>query len=139
MKKFLKFFCALLIGVLSIGFVSCGNDNDEPDDPNASAFIVGTWEGYREPQKPSVKSMTAKFYDDGTCEIWWYDNPLISSYYFSGEYTVTKKKLHIVGMYGDQGSRPFIDYDNTVGYSIKNGILKFKFDLANSILTKKEY
>lgn len=28
--KFLKFICALLIGVLSVGFVSCGNDDDEP-------------------------------------------------------------------------------------------------------------
>lgn len=134
--KFLKFICALLIGVLSVGFVSCGNDDDEPSDPSSNTSIVGTWSGYRIPQKPSEKSMTAKFYEDGTCEIWWYDNPLITTYYLSGEYTVTKKKLHIKGMYGDHGSRPFIDYDNTVNYSINNGVLKFKFDLAESILTK---
>lgn len=135
--KFFKFFCAMLIGVLSIGFVSCGDDNDEPDEPTATANIVGTWTGYREPQASTEKSMTAKFYDDGTCEVWWYDNPLITSYYFSGEYTVTKKKIHFVGKYGDQGDKPFIEYDKSVDYSLKNGVLKFKFVLANSILTKE--
>ena len=39
MKKFLKFFYALLIGVLSVGFVSCGDD--EPNDPNMPES--GTW------------------------------------------------------------------------------------------------
>ena len=134
--KFLKFCCALLIGALCVGFVSCGDD-EEPDNPEALASIVGTWSGYREPQSPTEKSMTAKFYEDGTCEVWWYNNPLLASYYFSGEYTITKKKLHIVGMYGDQGSRPYIDYDKSVDYSIKNGVLKFKFVLSESILTKE--
>lgn len=40
MKKTLKLFCFLLIGILSIGFVSCGND-DEPNDPNMPES--GTW------------------------------------------------------------------------------------------------
>ncbi len=30
MKKFLNYFCALLIGVMCVGFVSCGDDDDEP-------------------------------------------------------------------------------------------------------------
>lgn len=137
MKKFLKFFYVLLIGILSVGFVSCGGDEDEPGNPETIASIVGTWSGYREPQSPSAKSMTAKFYEDGTCEMWWYDNPFIASYYLSGEYTITKKKLHIVGMYGEQGGRPYIEYDKTVNYSIKNEVLTFNFVLANSILTKE--
>lgn len=137
MKKFLKFFYAMLIGVLSIGFVSCGGDDDEPENPEAAASIIGTWEGYREPQTSSEKSMTAKFYDDGTCEIWWYDNPLLATWYFKGDYSVTKKKLHLVGMYGENGYHQYIEYDKTVDYSIKNGVLTFKFDLAISHLTKK--
>ena len=46
MKKFLKFFCALLIGMLSVGFVSCGDDKDEPDSPSGSNLtekLQGTW------------------------------------------------------------------------------------------------
>lgn len=39
--KFLKLFCALLIGVLNVGFVSCGDDGDEPNDPNMPES--GTW------------------------------------------------------------------------------------------------
>lgn len=135
MKKFLKFICAMLIGVLSAGFVSCGDEN-EPNDPNSTSSIVGTWHGYSDAQKPSNDPMCAKFYEDGTCEIWWYHNPLLCSYYFSGEYTVSKKKLHIKGLWCDQGSRPHIEYDKTVTYSIKNGVLQFKFDLARWNLTK---
>lgn len=136
MKKFLKFFCALLIGVLSVGFVSCGDDDDEPDNPDAIASIVGTWRGYSEMQQPTKDAMTAKFYEDGTCEIWWYNNPLLASYYFRGDYTITKKKLHLVGLYGDQYDRPHIEYDQNVSYSLKDGVLCFKFNFANRYLTK---
>lgn len=46
MKKFLKVFYALLIGVLSVGFVSCGDDDDEPQ---ASILdqMQGTWTLYK--------------------------------------------------------------------------------------------
>lgn len=136
MKKFLKYFCAMLIGMLSIGFVSCGGDDDEPENPAAVASIVGTWRGHSEIQKPTKDAMTAKFYDDGTCEIWWYNNPLLASYYFRGEYTITKKKLHLVGLWGNQGDRPSIEYDKNVSYTLKDGVLCFKFDLVNRYLTK---
>lgn len=46
MKKFLKFFCALLIGMLSVGFVSCGDDKDDLDSPsgnNLTEKLQGTW------------------------------------------------------------------------------------------------
>lgn len=46
MKKFLKFFCALLIGALSAGFVSCGDDGDDLDNPSGSSLtekLQGTW------------------------------------------------------------------------------------------------
>lgn len=137
MKNYLKFFCALLIGVLSAGFVACGDD-DEPDSPEAAASIIGTWRGYSEMQNPTKDAMTAKFYEDGTCEIWWYNNPLLCSYYFRGDYTISKKKLKLVGLWCDQGDRPSREYDQTVDYSIKNGVLSFKFDLAIRYLTKDE-
>lgn len=46
MNKFLKLFYALLIGVLSVGFVSCGDDDDEPENPsgnNLAEKLQGTW------------------------------------------------------------------------------------------------
>ncbi|MGM9693542.1 MAG: hypothetical protein ACI3YC_00850 [Alloprevotella sp.] len=137
MKRIQELFCALLIGMLSVGFVSCGDDDDAPLGANAAETFIGTWTGYREAQLPTEKSMTAKFYEDGTCEIWWYDNPLITSYYFSGEYIVTDNQLRLVGTYGEEGDCPYMDYDRTVAYSIKNGVLTFHFGLANSYLTKE--
>ncbi|MBP3299581.1 MAG: hypothetical protein J6L73_07900 [Muribaculaceae bacterium] len=138
MTKLMKFFYALLIGVMSVSFAACGDDDDDqPANPADSKNIVGTWKGYNELQKPSDDPMTARFYEDGTCEIWWYQNPLITTYYFRGEYTVSKGKLHLKGKYGDNGDTPHIEYDKTVGYSVKDNTLKFKFHNTNWTLTKK--
>ena len=46
MKKFLKFICALLIGALCVGFVSCSDDDDENDKPTGNNLIEklqGKW------------------------------------------------------------------------------------------------
>lgn len=45
MKTFLKFFCVLLIGALSAGFVSC-SDDDESDSPSGNNLVEklqGKW------------------------------------------------------------------------------------------------
>ena len=40
MKKFYMFLSVMLLTLVSVGFVSCGDDKDEPK----SADIVGTWQ-----------------------------------------------------------------------------------------------
>ena len=40
MKKFYLFLSVMLLTLVSVGFVSCGDDKDEPK----SADIVGTWQ-----------------------------------------------------------------------------------------------
>ncbi len=40
MKKFYMFLSVMLLTMVSVGFVSCGDDKDEPK----SADIVGTWQ-----------------------------------------------------------------------------------------------
>lgn len=146
MKKesFKHFVILMAVCLLSVGFTSCDDDDDDEPGSGATESIVGTWKGYNNVQGPNSMNsqygvpMTARFYEDGTCEIWWYQNPLITDYYFTGDYTLTKKQLHLEGMYGDNGDRPFIEYDKSVNYSLKNGTLKFRFDLADWTLIKQE-
>lgn len=46
-KNILYFFGVLLVAILSIGFVSCGDDNDDENNAqggdNTSTLLVGTW------------------------------------------------------------------------------------------------
>lgn len=35
----------LLVATLSITFTACGDDDDEPDKPVTSSFLIGTWVG----------------------------------------------------------------------------------------------
>lgn len=126
----------MLIGVMSVGFVSCGDD-DEPDNPGGNASIVGTWKGYSDVHKPSDDPMTAKFYEDGTCEIWWYHNPMLGSFYFTGTYKVSKKKMTLEGYYGGQGDRPSHSYSRTADFSIKGDQIDFYFDMTNWHLNRK--
>lgn len=45
MKKFLNYFCALLIGAMCLGFASCGDDDDEPSGGSAgtpSGTVTGS-------------------------------------------------------------------------------------------------
>lgn len=143
-KSFLwSMFAMFVVATLSIGFTACGNDDDDGPDVNIED-IVGTWEGYNTLQGASSMDseygvpMTARFYDDGTCEIWWYQNPLLQTCYFTGEYTLNKNQLRLVGKYGPNGDTPSVEYDKTVECSIKDGILQFYFDLTDWILTKQE-
>lgn len=46
MKQFLKLTIALIMGVVALGFQSCGSDDDEPDAPinyNKIDNIIGEW------------------------------------------------------------------------------------------------
>lgn len=46
MKQFLKLTLALILGVVALGFQSCGSDDDEPDAPinyNKIDNIIGEW------------------------------------------------------------------------------------------------
>lgn len=136
MKKQLNLVYTILFAILAFSFAACG-DSDDDSDAVPSESIVGTWKGYSEGHKPTEEQMEARFYEDGTCKIWWYHNPLLCSYYFEGTYTATRKKLHIEGLLGDQGDRPSIEYSKTVNYSVKEDQLKFEFDLGFWILSKK--
>lgn len=136
MKSYMKILWVMLFSMLTLSLTACGDD-DEPDNPSSTADIVGTWKGYADGYKPNDDMMTAKFYEDGTCDIWWYQNKEITTYHLGGTYTITKKKLRITGSYGDNGYTPYMDYDKEVSYSLKDGTLKFKFDLLNWILTKQ--
>lgn len=40
MKKFYYLLMVMLMGLVSVGFAACGNDDDEPKSPD----IVGTWQ-----------------------------------------------------------------------------------------------
>ncbi len=137
MKKLQKLLWVVLTCVMAVSFSSCNSEEDEPLDPSVAQNIVGTWKGHNIIQAASDDPMCAKFYEDGTCEIWWYQNPLLASYYFTGEYTMTKKKLHLKGLFSDQGSRPHIEYDRTADYTLKGDVLKFRFDLTDWTLTRK--
>lgn len=136
MKKQLKFLYAVLVGIVAFSFTACSDDDDESEVVSVES-IVGTWKGYSEGHAPTEEQMEARFYEDGTCVIWWYHNPLLCSYYFEGSYSVTKKKLRLNGLWCAQGDRPDMEYDKTVDYSIEGEQLRFKFDLAYWTLSKK--
>lgn len=46
MKQFIKFTIALIMGIVTLGFQSCGSDDDEPTKPtdyNKVESIIGEW------------------------------------------------------------------------------------------------
>lgn len=135
MKKFnlifMPFFWALCF---CIGFASCSSDDDDDfgggSNEDAVAAIIGTWSGQMV-NGPTGSSMTANFYSDGTVKIWWTENPLLATYYFSGTYTISKNKIRFKGMACTDGSSLSSGWDveETTSYSLKDDILKFKFQL----------
>lgn len=136
MQKYLNMLIAILLSICSLSLISCRDDDDEPDS-GSNVSIVGTWKGHNTVASKDDDAMTARFYEDGTCEIWWYWNPYVDSYYFTGSYSLSKKKLHLKGYYGSQGSTPYIEYDQNKGCTIKNGVMNFFFDLGEWYITKQ--
>ncbi len=46
MKQFIKFTIALIMGIVTLGFQSCGSDDDEPTKPtdyHKVESIIGEW------------------------------------------------------------------------------------------------
>ena len=43
MERYIKLLFVALFATMSFALTSCGDDNDEPDDPN-NISLVGTWE-----------------------------------------------------------------------------------------------
>ena len=135
MKKFnlifMPFFLALFF---CVGFASCSSDDDddlsETSNEDAVTAITGNWKG-KIVNGNSGSSMTANFYSDGTVKIWWTENPLLATYYFSGTYTISKNKIRFKGMACTDGSSLSSGWDveETTSYSLKNNILKFEFQL----------
>lgn len=130
MKKFYFSFLPFLLALfVCVGFASCSDGgDDELNGPEVIEAVTGTWKGEK---LRGGGSMTAKFYSDSTVEIWWASNPLLCTYYFSGIYDISKKKILFKGRACTNGSSLSSGWDvnETTSYSIKNGVLSFDFDL----------
>ena len=126
----LMLLLAITVGAI---FTSCKKDDlDGASDEGAVAAITGTWKGSITWNKGS--SMTATFDSDGKVKIWWTENPLLDSYYFEGDYTISKKKIRFKGLACSQGSSLSSGWevDETSGYTIRDGVLSFEFSLHQS-------
>lgn len=136
MQKYLKMLIAIMLSICSFSLTSCGDD-DKDSDSGSNVSIVGTWKGHNTVAPNDDDAMTARFYEDGTCEIWWYWNPYLDSYYFTGTYSLSKNKLHLKGYYCSQGDRPYLEYDQNKSCTVKNGVMNFLFDTGEWYITKQ--
>ncbi len=90
-KNLLKLMSIVLVAMLSVGFTSCGNDDD---DELSSNSIVGHWKGVTFQKYDDINltnlidegesSWDWRFYDDGTCSCRGYESALNGIYKLLG-------------------------------------------------------
>ncbi|MBR5726263.1 MAG: hypothetical protein IKX56_05960 [Muribaculaceae bacterium] len=92
MKKYYYLLMVMLMALVSVGFAACGDDDDEPKNPD----IVGTWQ-----TKDSDSMTLLQFTKDGKFN----EVDIVSEegvadlYKFYGTYTVSGDKLTVTYIY----------------------------------------
>ena len=99
----------MMVSMLSVGFVSCGDDDDDESNFSGSG-VVGTWSG----SDDDGEYLTVTFKKDGT-GTW------ISRYYDSYSGSETKKGSFSYEMEGNsKGVITVKNYDSYYGYEVEH-------------------
>lgn len=116
MKKFYLFLSVMLLTLVSVGFVSCGDDKDEPK----SSDIVGTWQVKAIAEDGESIESLVQFTKDGK----WHSVDI-----YEGEVGVEVEVEH--GTYTVSGNKMTVTYSDD-GVTINE---KFTFEVKGDKLT----
>lgn len=133
MIQFLKFTIALVIGIVAIGFQSCGSDDkDEPEAPvstnidfSKSSAIVGKWfqteRLWDDGTITKSEDRSIVFNADGTFEYHWGDGGISSA---KGIYTYTpqSKNKGVANGESTSGGKYTFTFENYKDYRYKVSI-----------------
>ena len=64
-KNLFYLLSIVMVAMMSVSFVSCGDDDDNYYDPSVTTPLVGVWQ-YQGPEDPSNYWWRLVFYKDGT-------------------------------------------------------------------------
>lgn len=113
-KRIGLLFTILLLSVTMLPLSSCGNDDDEPSDPNS---IIGTWV-----ERDDEYPMCVQFKNDHTGAMWLEEHGKIDTRYTYDKFTWTLEEdvISFKITSGESNWNPMEDWDE---YEIKNGVL----------------
>ena len=119
MKKFYLFLSVMLLTLVSVGFVSCGDDKDEPK----SSDLVGTWQLKAIDEDGAVFETLVQFTKNGqwnSVEIY-NDGTEIDIDVERGTYTVSGNKINVT--YTEDGH----SVTETMTYEVKGDKLMLTY------------
>lgn len=106
MKKYLlNWMTILMVAIVSVGFVSCGDDDD--DEKGSTESIVGTWVYFERDGEYSYSEMYT-FKSDGTFKLVWQESDISLREFDSGEdsglwkYDAKNHKLTLTTIIGEE-------------------------------------
>ena len=120
MKKFYLFLSVMMLTLVSVGFVSCGDDKDEPK----SSDLVGTWQLKAIDEDGASYESLVQFTKNGqwnSVEIY-NDDSEIDIEVERGTYTVSGNRITVD--YTEDGKT----YSESFGFEVKNDKLMLTYD-----------
>ena len=113
MKKYLlSWMTILMVAIVSVSFVSCGDDDDDKKT-GSSVSIIGTW---RHDFGSDGGYIIMQFNEDNTGYSQEYDpndGGLRRKHNFTYQYDITMKRIYIRDSDGDQGTYEVRELTNT--------------------------
>ena len=97
MKKIFSLMTILMVAIVSVGFVSCGDDDDE-------VSIVGTWR-----TGDSYENVIIAFYANGTGNVIKKKNQ--KTYNNNFKYVFDVKTMTVIFMFWDDEEGDYTDFD----------------------------
>ena len=130
MKKiYFNIMTTLMVTILSIGFISCNNDDDNGND--SDFVLIGEWQecesnGVFRDDATDYEVMHLQFLSDGTGNWWSVSNGKKDSYKYSFNYSSsingTSGTITIIITSSTRSSN--INHSSSLYVSYKNGILR---------------
>lgn len=123
MKKYYYFLMVMLMALVSVGFASCGDDNDEPKDSG----IVGTWQLTEDNEVTLIQfTKDGKFNEIDIVT----EEGVADLFKYFGTYTLSDNKLTITYVYA------FETETVVCTYSVKGDKLTISSMAETSTLTR---